>query len=197
MAIVSHQTERCEDCGKEVQHPFETVRFGNGTPRLLCNACYNEEVAARAGIDFRHPEFSPIQLADAAGGIHTFHFATRLVDVSRMSIEAYEPGADPGYRFQVITGTAGNPQELHERLLGKIRRALVREHIVVDKQGTRRICDEMMVHGRLEWDENTDGDTPLLAIDGKPVTWEEFGRLLSSFEGWQFKLEIYEPSDER
>ena len=23
---------------------------------MLCNACYNEEVAARAGIDFRHPE---------------------------------------------------------------------------------------------------------------------------------------------
>ena len=46
-------------------------------------------------------------------------------------------------------------------------------------------------------DENTDGDAPLLAIDGKPVTWDEFGRLLSSFEGWQFKLEIYEPSDER
>ena len=192
-----HQTERCENCGKEVQHPFETVRFGNGTPRLLCNACFNEEVAARAGIDFRHPEFSPIQLADAAGGIHTFHFATRLVDLARVSIEAYEPDVDPGYRFQVISGSAGNPRELHERLLGKIRRALVREHIVVDKQGFRRICDEMMVHGRFDWDENMDGAVPLLAIDGKPVTWEQLGRLLTTFEGWQFKLEIYDPSDER
>ena len=83
-----NQTERCENCGKEVLHPFETVRFGNGTPRLLCNACFNEEVAARAGIDFRHPEFAPVQLTDSAGAIHSFHFATRLVDVSRMSIEA-------------------------------------------------------------------------------------------------------------
>ena len=54
-----------------------------------------------------------------------------------------------------------------------------------------------MVHGRIEWDENMDGEVPLPAIDGKAVTWEEFGRLLTSLEGWQFKLKIYEPSDER
>ena len=35
-----------------------------------------------------------------------------------------------------------------------------------------------------------DGAVPLLAIDGRAVTWEEFGRLLTSFEGWQFKLDI-------
>ena len=192
-----NRTEHCENCGKEVNHPFETVQFGNGKPRLLCNACFNEEVAARAGIDFQHPEFPPLQLADASGGIHTFHFATRLVDISRISIEAYEPDADPGYRFQVIAGTAGGPDKLHQRLVGKIRRALVREHIVVDEQGWRRICDEMTVHGRFDWDDKADGAVPLLAIDGKPVTWDAFGRLLTSFEGWQFKLEIYDPSDER
>ena len=51
-----------------------------------------------------------MQLVDSAGTVHTFHFATRLVDVSRMSIEAYEPHADPGYRFQVIAGSAGAPR---------------------------------------------------------------------------------------
>ena len=55
----------------------------------------------------------------------------------------------------------------------------------------------MTVHGRFDWDENMDGDVPLLAIDGRAVTWDAFGRLLTSFEGWQFKLEIYESSDER
>ena len=114
-----NQAERCENCGKEVLHPFEAVDFSNGTPRLLCNACYNEEVAARAGIDFRHPEFAPVQLTDAVGAIHSFHFATRLVDVSRMSIEAYEPDADPGYRFQVIAGSAGDPRGAASALAGE------------------------------------------------------------------------------
>ena len=127
--------KRTENCGKEAHHSFETVRFGNGTPRLRCNACFNEEVAARAGIDFQHPEFSPRQFADASGCIHTFHFATRLVDISRVSIEAYEPDADPGYRFQVIAGSASDPEGLHQRLVGKIRRALVRQHIWSTSRG--------------------------------------------------------------
>ena len=72
-----------------------------------------------------------------------------------------------------------------------------RKHILVNEQGWRRICDEMTVHGRFDWDDNADGAVPLLAIDGKAVTWDAFGRLLTSFEGWQFKLEIYDPRDER
>ena len=103
----------------------------------------------------------------------------------------------PAISFRSLPALPAIPRSCIERLLGKIRRALVREHILVDKQGWRHICDEMMVHGRFEWDENMDGAVPLLAIDGRAVTWEEFGRLLTSFEGWQFKLEIYESSDER
>jgi prevent-host-death family protein len=33
-------------------------------------------------------------------------------------------------------------------------------------------------------------------IDGRPVTWEAFGRMLLRYEGWQFKLEIYDLSEE-
>jgi hypothetical protein len=36
----------------------------------------------------------------------------------------------------------------------------------------------------------------MLVIDGREVTWEQFGRLLMSFEGWQFKLEIRDRSEE-
>jgi hypothetical protein len=33
-------------------------------------------------------------------------------------------------------------------------------------------------------------------IDGRELTWDDFGRLLSSYEGWQFKLEIRDRTDE-
>jgi hypothetical protein len=33
-------------------------------------------------------------------------------------------------------------------------------------------------------------------IDGHEITWEQFGRMLMSFEGWQFKLEIHDRSKE-
>jgi hypothetical protein len=44
--------------------------------------------------------------------------------------------------------------------------------------------------------EAGDGRVPLLVIDGREITWEEFGRMLMTFEGWQFKLEIRDMSEE-
>nr|WP_281355946.1 hypothetical protein [Azoarcus taiwanensis] len=38
--------------------------------------------------------------------------------------------------------------------------------------------------------------TPLLVIDGREISWDEFGRMLMAFEGWQFKLDMVDRSDE-
>jgi hypothetical protein len=37
---------------------------------------------------------------------------------------------------------------------------------------------------------------PIVVIDGQEISWEEFGHMMSSFEGWQFKLEMLDRSDE-
>ena len=58
-----------------------------------------------------------------------------------------------------------------------------------------QIADKI-VRGRIEWDDAKDGRVPLLNIDGREITWEEFGRMLMSFEGGQFKLEIRDKSEE-
>ena len=36
----------------------------------------------------------------------------------------------------------------------------------------------------------------MLVIDGREVSWEEFGRMLMTFEGWQFRMEIRDRSEE-
>ena len=41
-----------------------------------------------------------------------------------------------------------------------------------------------------------DGRVPLLIIDGREITWDELGRMLMSFEGWQFKLTVADKSEE-
>jgi hypothetical protein len=53
-----------------------------------------------------------------------------------------------------------------------------------------------MVRGKIEWDDSQDGSVPLLNVDGREITWQEFGRMLMSFEGWQFKLEIRDKSED-
>jgi hypothetical protein len=35
-----------------------------------------------------------------------------------------------------------------------------------------------------------------LVIDGRRVEWNDFGATLMAFEGWQFRLELLDPSDE-
>jgi len=37
---------------------------------------------------------------------------------------------------------------------------------------------------------------PLVTVDGRQITWDEFGSVVMSFEGWQFKLEIRDKSEE-
>jgi hypothetical protein len=33
-------------------------------------------------------------------------------------------------------------------------------------------------------------------VDGREITWDEFGLMLMTFESWQFKLEIRDKSEE-
>lgn len=78
-----------------------------------------------------------------------------------------------------------------------MRRALSRKHIETEERyGAPSVLDDMEARGRIEWDDESGGQLPLLVIDGKPVTWHQFGRILSTYEGWQFKLEIKERDEE-
>lgn len=80
------------------------------------------------------------------------------------------------------------------RLIQRIRKALSVKHIE-DGQNGLQIVDDT-VRGRIEWDDDEDGRVPLMVVDGREISWEEFGQMLMSHEGWQFKLEIFDPSDE-
>ncbi|MGH2317022.1 DUF7713 domain-containing protein [Planococcus sp. SE5232] len=46
--------------------------------------------------------------------------------------------------------------------------------------------------GRVEWNP-ADEDVPLLMVDGNSYTWEEIGKMLMAFEGFQVKLNMVDP----
>ena len=52
------------------------------------------------------------------------------------------------------------------------------------------------MRGKIEADIDQDDRVPLLIIDGKEITWGEFGRMLMTFEGSQFKLMVADKSEE-
>jgi hypothetical protein len=56
---------------------------------------------------------------------------------------------------------------------------------------TRLLLKNDDVVGRLEYNE-FDGEVPLVIIDGQVFSWEELGRMLNIYEGFQFKLSIHD-----
>ena len=74
-------------------------------------------------------------------------------------------------------------------------RALSVRHLVDGESGLQ-IGDSRVVQGMVESDRDYDGRVPLLIIDGREITWDEFGHMLMSFEGWQFKLNLADKSEE-
>jgi hypothetical protein len=39
-------------------------------------------------------------------------------------------------------------------------------------------------------------DTPLVIIDGKPFTWSQLGQMVSTFEGFQIQVKMFDMTDD-
>ena len=185
----------CEGCKKPTPD-HDLVHYGSADSfRTLCLQCVNEDMAQRCGVDFEHVQFQPIAMADHAGTLHEFHFSPRLLgDI--ISLEAFElrAGSRGGYEFQVVGDAEADLWELMAKLIERIRRALSVSYLCED-HGELHIAGQS-VCGKISSARDEDGFfSPALIIDGREVSWEEFGRMLTTFEGWQFKLQILDPSD--
>jgi hypothetical protein len=187
----------CEACGTAVP-AYDVVSYGSIEKgyRELCSRCFNAEVASALGLGrFENVRLHPVAMIDCAGERHEFHFRMRLLG-SMMALDAFEvkAGVPRGYQFQILGEPEDEPLSLLARLVERMRRSLSVKHLVPSEHGTQ-IADQT-VCGRIEWDESEDGRVPLLVIDGQEVSWDAFGRMLMSFEGWQFRVAIRDRSEE-
>jgi hypothetical protein len=192
------QRIHCARCG-QITPSYEIVHYGSMEQgyKQVCYPCLNKEMAEAVGLEgFEHVKFEPVGLTDCAREMHEFHFRTNLFGPG-VAIDAFElRNGDPaGYQFQII----GDPEEdllvLLGRLIQKMRRALATKHLT-DGQFGLQIADHRVVRGEIDADIDQDGRVPLLIIDGKEIAWDEFGRMLMTFEGSQFKLTAADKSEE-
>ena len=188
----------CEACSATVPN-YDTIHIGNLEHgyQQLCNQCFNAQMAERSGLkNFDNHRIESMLLVDSDGKNHQFHFTTHLFG-DKVAIEAFEmeDGIRGGYKFQVL----GEPDEERFALLGqlvqKMRRALAVKHLSHDQRCGWLIADQC-VRGRIDADLESTFRMPMLVIDGQNVTWDEFGQMLMSFEGWQFRLDIVDRSQE-
>lgn len=188
---------RCEECGESVP-THDIIHYGSeGEQRELCCRCVNADMARRSGLDdFEDHCFEPVKMTDCSGEVHEFHFRTRLLgDIVALDAFEIRDGHPGGYEFQMI----GDPEEdlmgLLGRLIEKIRRRLSIRHLSEDDRFGLQIADRV-VRGQIECDLDEPSRVPLIVVDGREITWDEFGRMLMTFEGWQFKLEIFDSGEE-
>jgi hypothetical protein len=190
--------KHCSECGTEVSY-YDGVYLSTGdTSRFLCSKCYNESISEAIGLNFDHLSFHPIMLTDRDGVDHTFHFQTRLfgdkVNIQALEIKDDEP---KGYEFSEHGDVEDDLFGLFTKLIDRLRRELERKHIEPSDLSRYRITNQDIVRGHITWDDETDGEVPCLIIDGKELSWHEFGRMLMTYEGFHFKLEIFEGNEER
>lgn len=188
----------CDACDQATP-PYEIVNYGSADSgyRQLCGRCFNADMAKRAGLDnFEHVRFEPIGMTDVGGSAHDFHFRAHLLG-DRVALDAFElrEGHPAGYQFQVIGAPQDDLLALLGRLIEKMRRALAIRHIEDSRFGLH-VTDQGIVRGKIDCDLDDEEGMPLVVIDGREVSWEEFGRMVATFEGWQFKLEFRDISEE-
>lgn len=187
----------CESCGSEVPG-YDIVNCGSVEhgDRQLCNQCFNAEVASAQGLEsFENRRFDPIVMSDCAGEEHEFHFRTRLLGAV-VAMDAFEVkrGQPAGYQFQIVDDSDVELISLLGRLIERMRRSLSVKDLLQSDQ--RLEIADKTVRGRIEWNESKDERMPVLVIDGRDVSWEELGRMLMTFEGWQFRMEIRDRSED-
>ncbi len=189
---------KCEGCGRHAPS-FEVVDCGSMDTgyKQLCRRCFNMKAVTAAGLDdFEHVDFEPVRLIDSGGKPHEFHFRSFMFGTG-VALDAFElrDGNPASYQIQVIAEPEEDQLVLLGRLIEKLRRALAVKHIADSEHGLQ-ITEPLVVRGLIDWDADQGGSTPLLVIDGREISWDEFGRMISGFEGFQFKFEIRDKSEE-
>jgi hypothetical protein len=81
------------------------------------------------------------------------------------------------------------------RLIGKMRRALALTHLDDTDHGPQ-VNDRLVLRGTVDGDPDADHRVPQVVVDGREISWDELGRMVAAFEGWQFKLEFRDLSEE-
>lgn len=192
-------SEPCESCGKPIP-PCAAVNLGSsdGSSKHVCMACCNAVIAKRAGVTFSHPDFIPMTLKDSNAVEHRFQFNTRHLG-DKIAIDAIELRDDEarGCEFEVIDDDPEcDVMDSFRTLLTKMQRGLDRRHLEKGSTGMQ-IAEPGIVRARIGSDYSDGDGRPVVVIDGKEIDWDHFGHMLLTYEGWQFKMEIYDKSEER
>jgi hypothetical protein len=136
------------------------------------------------------------------GRDHHLEFSVWLAPTG-LAVELIErtEGEREGYRFSTIGPVDGALDAHADHLRAKAREEIGRLCLAPCGQDERLLADGDQVAGRLVWPAGAwtgDPDCPAydVVVDGRQMSWEEFGKTLEPYEGWRFRLVIEDSIDQ-
>ncbi len=152
----------------------------------LCDRCFDRRMTVATGYP-RLPEAPPPEdLAGPDGRLHRFRYRLWRAPTGIVGeAEEIGRGPDEGYHVEVLGSHEADAGELMARVRDRLKQRVGRLELE-DRAGCHPILAGHEVTGRLVWS----GEDKLydVIVDGRRLSWSEFGRALEPFEGWEFRL---------
>ena len=162
----------------------------------LCDRCADRRVAAHTGWPELPDPPAPQVLIGPDGRTHTMRIRLHRTPTG-VAAEAVELGRDPGqgYHLRVIGAHDVDVPMLVEQLRLQVRDEIGTTYLEPHPSRAGWLLRDREVAGQLVW--AGDSAPYAVVIDGRTLSWEEFGRTLESFESWRFRLTIDDIDDLR
>ncbi len=167
----------------------------------LCDGCFDERISAATGWPrLPAPPAPVVVVAGADRRQHRLRFRLWRTPggISAEAIEESPDGdGDEGFHLRVFGEHDADPAVLLAELDERVRAEVGRRYLERDEDRWQVAGSE--VAGRVGWGS---GGPPDVVVDGRRLSWEEFGQAVASFEGWWFRITFGDdytppPSDPR
>jgi hypothetical protein len=169
----------CVECGA----PGGVFLDGEGP---LCDSCADARLSEITGYP-RLPAPPPPEVIVGPDRRRHKIFYRIWRSPARIVVEAVESG-DGGYLVKVGGSHFSDVPELVARARSSIRERIGRIELERSPHDGYWMMSGWEVNGRFEWNEQSELFD--VVIDGRRLSWSEFGRVVSCYEGWEFKLSI-------
>ncbi|MCI0395480.1 MAG: hypothetical protein L0332_17415 [Chloroflexi bacterium] len=126
---------------------------------------------------------------DAFGNKRSFQITYESVGLGYTLIAREEGKEGLGYEFSAFSETS--PCNALFRLREKMYRSLATRHITW--RDSQYVPMHGTIRGRITWSQ---AEGLVVVVDGIPLTLADLGEILAMHEGWQFRLDIVDPSDD-
>lgn len=141
-------------------------------------------------------EIPPLTMLDLDGTAHTFFFEIMMTTgLGIRALELFDDGRT-GYAVHVLEHPETSVADAYAKLLVRITDALSVRYVHKESHSgpwrKPKSLSGSVVVGRIDEGEREGETIPTAVIDGKEYSWEEFGHLLASHTGFNFRLECFD-----